>query len=266
VYLRPAARADGLAPPLVFVDDVSEEQAGKIQGAGYAWLCLVESSPGNNHGWVNLGGEPRPRAEISAAAKILAREFGADPSSADWRHYGRAVGFTNRKPSRAVNGLQPFARLRIRSELTSPAGDALLVRARTDLAAEAAQRRMQKASEAREARVSLFGGDQAMSDIVARFHAARARHRGPDQSDSAADFSACMAMMNHGFSDEQVAAALREARPDLADRHADAADYIHRTVERARERAYGGDQQRRGLLLKPATLPKKRKEQEEQET
>lgn len=263
VFLRPAERSDGLAPPLVFVDDITEEQASKIAAAGYAWTALVESSVGNFHGWLNLGGEPRPRAEISAAAKIMAREFGGDPSSADWRHFGRAVGFTNKKPSRAVNGLAPFARLRIQSELASPAGEALLVRARADLAAEAAHRREQKKREAHEARASVFGGDQAMGDIVARFRAARARHRGPDQSDSAADFSACMAMMNHGFSDEQVAAALREARPDLADRHADPDDYIKRTITNARANAYGEDQQRRGLSLKPATLPIRRKEDEE---
>jgi len=40
-------------------------------------------------------------------------DFGGDLSSADWRHFGRLAGFTNRKPERLLaNGLAPFVRLR----------------------------------------------------------------------------------------------------------------------------------------------------------
>ena len=47
------------------------------------------------------------------AAKELAKRFGGDLSSADWRHFGRLAGFTNRKPERLLqNGLPPFVRLR----------------------------------------------------------------------------------------------------------------------------------------------------------
>ena len=47
------------------------------------------------------------------AAKELAKRFGGDLSSADWRHFGRLAGFTNRKPERLLpNGLAPFVRLR----------------------------------------------------------------------------------------------------------------------------------------------------------
>ena len=49
----------------------------------------------------------------SLAAKELAKRFGGDLSSADWRHFGRLAGFTNRKPERVLpNGLAPFVRLR----------------------------------------------------------------------------------------------------------------------------------------------------------
>jgi hypothetical protein len=47
------------------------------------------------------------------AAKELARRFGGDLSSADWRHFGRLAGFTNQKLKRRLqNGLAPFVRLR----------------------------------------------------------------------------------------------------------------------------------------------------------
>jgi RepB DNA-primase from phage plasmid len=47
------------------------------------------------------------------AAKALAERFGGDPSSADWRHFGRLAGFTNPKRERQLlSGMRPFARLR----------------------------------------------------------------------------------------------------------------------------------------------------------
>jgi RepB DNA-primase N-terminal domain len=46
------------------------------------------------------------------AAKALARCFGGDLPSADWRHFGRLAGFTNPKRERQLlSGMQPFARL-----------------------------------------------------------------------------------------------------------------------------------------------------------
>jgi len=47
------------------------------------------------------------------AAKTLAESFGADLSSADWRHFGRLAGFTNPKRERQLpSGMRSFARLR----------------------------------------------------------------------------------------------------------------------------------------------------------
>src|SRR5262249_21638673 len=41
-----------------------------------------------------------------------ASRFGGDPGSADWRHFGRLSGFTNRKERhRLTNGLFPFVRI-----------------------------------------------------------------------------------------------------------------------------------------------------------
>src|SRR5208283_981407 len=49
---------------------------------------------------------------ISRKATRLARRFLGDPASADWRHYGRLAGFTNRKEKyRRENGLFPFVLL-----------------------------------------------------------------------------------------------------------------------------------------------------------
>jgi hypothetical protein len=58
-------------------------------------------------------GEVLEATTSTRMAKQLAERFGGDPSSADWRHFGRLAGFTNPKPERRLpSGVPPFARLR----------------------------------------------------------------------------------------------------------------------------------------------------------
>ena len=80
--------------------------------AGFQPALVVETSPQNFQVWLNHG-RTLDRNMSSWAAKELAKRFGGDLSSADWRHFGRLAGFTNRKPERLLpNGLAPFVRLR----------------------------------------------------------------------------------------------------------------------------------------------------------
>ena len=80
--------------------------------AGFQPALVVETSPQNFQVWLNHG-RTLDRDMSTLAAKELAKRFGGDLSSADWRHFGRLAGFTNRKPERLLpNGLAPFVRLR----------------------------------------------------------------------------------------------------------------------------------------------------------
>jgi hypothetical protein len=83
-----------------------------MKAEGFAPALVIETSPTNFQEWLNHG--RLLEAELSTrAAKKFAERFGGDPSSADWRHFGRLGGFTNPKPERQLSsGLQPFARLR----------------------------------------------------------------------------------------------------------------------------------------------------------
>src|SRR5262249_3518392 len=65
----------------------------------------------NFQAWLNHGRVLSQRLS-SAAARALAERFGGDLGSADWRHYGRLAGFTNRKEKhRQEDGRFPFVRL-----------------------------------------------------------------------------------------------------------------------------------------------------------
>jgi hypothetical protein len=107
IYVRPA----GLHP-LSLIDDLSVEALKRMKAEGFEPAVVVETSLDNFQAWLNHG-QVLAAAASTHAAKQLAARFGGDPSSADWRHFGRLAGFTNPKRERQLpSGMRPFARLR----------------------------------------------------------------------------------------------------------------------------------------------------------
>ena len=107
IFVRPHG-----AHALSLVDDVSADAIAAMKESGFHPAVVVETSPGNFQVWVNHGRVLSDHTFGTQAAKELAHRFGGDPSSADWRHFGRLAGFTNQKPNRRLsNGHQPFVRL-----------------------------------------------------------------------------------------------------------------------------------------------------------
>jgi len=107
IYVRPA----GLHA-LSLIDDLSAEAIERMKAEGFEPAVVVETSPNNFQAWLNHG-QVLEAATSTRAAKALVERFGGDPSSADWRHFGRLAGFTNPKRERQLpSGLRPFARLR----------------------------------------------------------------------------------------------------------------------------------------------------------
>ena len=83
-----------------------------MKADGFEPAVVVETSPSNFQAWLNHG-QILESTISTLTAKHLAKRFGGDPSSADWRHFGRLAGFTNPKPERQLpSGMRPFARLR----------------------------------------------------------------------------------------------------------------------------------------------------------
>ena len=97
---------------LSLIDDLSVKAIAQMTNGGFQPALVVETSPRNFQVWLNHG-QTLDRDMGSWAAKQLAKQFRGDLSSADWRHFGRLAGFTNRKPERLLpNGVAPFVRLR----------------------------------------------------------------------------------------------------------------------------------------------------------
>jgi hypothetical protein len=107
IYIRPKGEHD-----LSMVDDLTADAISAMKQTGFNPAVIVETSPDNFQAWLKHNG--RLSKEVStAAARALAEKFGGDRGAADWRHFGRLAGFTNRKAKHldASTGLYPYVRL-----------------------------------------------------------------------------------------------------------------------------------------------------------
>jgi hypothetical protein len=83
----------------------------RLRSDGFAPAVVLETSPGNFQAWLHHG-EILPKHLSTLAARMLASRFGGDLASADWRHFGRLAGFTNRKGKyQKTDGTFPYVRL-----------------------------------------------------------------------------------------------------------------------------------------------------------
>ncbi len=106
IYIRPKGEH-----PLSMVDDLTADAIHQMKQQGFEPCVVVETSPGNFQAWLNHG-KVLPKTESTIAARLLAQRFGGDQGAADWRHFGRLAGFTNRKEKyRQEDGRHPFVRL-----------------------------------------------------------------------------------------------------------------------------------------------------------
>lgn len=106
IYVRPAGESS-----YTLLDDLTQDTLLRHDTEGYAPAAVVETSTGSFQAWLRHE-QPLSKELGTLAAKTLADRFAADRSAADWRRFGRAPGFTNRKPQhRNVQSLYAFVRL-----------------------------------------------------------------------------------------------------------------------------------------------------------
>ncbi len=178
IYVRPAG-----THRLSLIDDLSAEAIERMKAEGFEPAVVIETSSNNFQAWLNHGHVLE--APISTrAAKELVERFGGDPSSADWRHFGRLAGFTNPKRERQLpSGMRPFARLRSATgRVYSKAAEFLAgIRPSGDgreMQAEESRKRGQRKGrvEVRELNEfhadPLYGGDLHRADMAWAKHAA----------------------------------------------------------------------------------------------
>ena len=219
IFLRPTGES-----AYTLLDDLSSDAESSMCNEGFTPAAVIETSPGNFQAWLRHA-QPLGKELGTLAAKMLAARFSADPSAADWRRFGRAPGFTNRKLKyRERNGLFPFARL------TRSSGQVFA--AAEDFSAELVERgreeQRQRTLLRRQESVPLRRSPTATLSLP-RFRSAPRYVGRSAAADMAFSICACV----HGWHADDIAAALRcdylSENPDPGRRDA----YIRRTLEKA---------------------------------
>ena len=222
IYLRPSGEHR-----YTVLDDLSEIALAKLAADGFTPCAVVETSAGNFQAWLKHTAV-LPKLLGTFAAQTLAGRYGADPSAADWRRFGRLPGFTNCKPKyKKPDGLFPFVQLRSFSGQQYPAAEAFH-REITRLFEAREQDR-----EARRLRSSLppQRGPRSSRLSLERF---RTSPKYQNRS-AAADIAFCIAAYANGMSEDRIQRALEDDYLSRDPSPSKRAAYIRRTMTKARD-------------------------------
>jgi hypothetical protein len=219
IYIRPKGEHHG-----TLVDDLKGSAVLAMKGSGFNPAVIVETSPGNFQAW--LKHPERLGKELgTAAARALADRFGGDLSAADWRHFGRLAGFTNRKAKYldAATGRYPFVCLIEAGGGIYPEAERFLSGVKNDIERQKAER-----ERLREhiRKIAFLSKDLKTVDAFR----ADARYGGDG---TRIDFAYAIYALSHGAGPAEVEAAIRSR--DLSHKGNDRRqnDYVERTIKKA---------------------------------
>ena len=217
VFIRPAGEHN-----LSMVDDLTGDSIRRMTKSGFAPALVVETSPGNFQAWLK---HPRilPKELSTAVARSLANEFGGDTGAADWRHFGRLAGFTNRKPRhQGEDGLFPFVMVREASGTVYDVANRFISEVESTLIDE----------KDRRAKVRHTVGSRRSQRALKGIETFRANPAYAGDG-TRIDLAYAIYALSRGASVEQVEEAIR--RRDLSHKGGAKrqADYVARTIRKA---------------------------------
>jgi len=220
IYIRPHGEH-----AISLIDDASPQTIEQLKSEGFAPAAVLETSPRNFQAWL-CHGQILPKHLSTFAARLLASRFGGDPASADWRHYGRLAGFTNRKDKyRRTDGTFPYVRLHEASGMVYVKADEFLAEVKSLYEAEqsklpppASLRRRSLCSSnlknIEDFRAKpIYGGDQTRVDLAYAVYA-----------------------LAHGIPENTARDALTSRDLSHKGDRKRQLDYVDRTIRKARER------------------------------
>ena len=238
IYIQPYAAQDRNAGYiLVDLDRTNPAVIENMRANGHDPCVVLQTSAGHLQAWIHLSSSALEPAVATAAGKQLARVYGGDLGSTDWRHLGRLAGFTNQKPQRRTpGGYAPWVKIvythpglarnadgLLRSVIQLPALTQGASPEKPCACAGRLPNTLPPSIAAAEA-TQIYQGWMQRWRIAERF---------PQPDWSIVDFWIARQLLSQGTSAEQVRAILQLASPHFPRRHADPGDYLQRTVARA---------------------------------
>jgi hypothetical protein len=219
IYIRPAG-----AHSLSLLDDLRAESLLRMKTQGFQPALVVETSPGNFQVWLQHG-RVLSKDISTATAKALARRFGGDQGSADWRHFGRLAGFTNRKEKhRRADGYSPYVRILEATATQYPEAARFLREMEAELkaAVEASAKRREFLRKRPQSAIETIKGIEYFR-IHPKYGGAQSR----------SDLAYAVYALDHGVCESRVRDAI--ATQDLSFKGSSSrqADYIDRIIDKA---------------------------------
>ena len=220
IYLRPSGEHR-----YTVLDDLDETKLARLSADGFEPCAVVETSSGNFQAWLK---HPTvlPKLLGTFAAQTLAARYGADPSAADWRRFGRLPGFTNCKAKyKRDDGLFPFVRLHSHSGQPFSKAQAFL----EEITAAYEARERQREQRRVERVLSPQRGPRSLPSLERFRTSARYAER-----PAAADIAFCVAAYSSGMDEASIEQALTDEYLSRDPSPSKRAAYIRRTMNKAR--------------------------------
>ena len=232
VYIQPYAEHRNPGYVLVDLDRSGPEVVEAMRADDLAPCVVLQTSPGNLQAWLHVSTTPLEPALASSISKQLARRYGGDLASTDWRHLGRLAGFTNQKPQRRNGrGYAPWVKVLYAHAGLVAQGTALLLAAPCGLPGTSQRAGAPRAQEIANAdAVAAVTATHIYADWLQRL---RIPERFPQPDWSIVDKWIAKELLRQGMPAPRVAAILRAGSPGFPRRHSHPEDYLSRTLARA---------------------------------
>jgi hypothetical protein len=238
IYLQPYAGDQNAGYILIDLDRADPTVVEIMRAHGHDPCAVLETSPGHRQAWIQLSTSPLEPALATAAGKRLARAYGGDLASTNWRHLGRLAGFTNQKPQwRTPGGYAPWVKVVHARAGLAPGADALLqsVRALAQPLCQGIEPAPR--SSASSMAQAAVPSNRVVAEATAIYHRCIQRwhilERFPQPDWSIVDLWVAKHLLSQGTPATQVQTILRIASPHFPRRHGNPDDYLRRTVARA---------------------------------
>jgi RepB DNA-primase from phage plasmid len=230
IYIWPYAQDQNAGYILLDLDRAAPAVLETMWANGHEPCVVLQTSPGHLQVWIRVSMLPLEPTVATAIGKYLARTYGGDLASTDWRHLGRLAGFTNQKPQRRTrSGYAPWVKVvHARAGLARHA-DALLQSAL--LVPAVAERQSHDAlSDNQSDRAAGIGAAEAAEIYQNWTHRWRIAERFTQPDWSIVDLWIARKLLSQGTPTERIQDILRLGSPHFPRRHTDPDDYLRRTV------------------------------------
>jgi len=236
IYIHPFVEEHNAGYVLVDLDDGDLAVISRMRANGHDPCVVLHTSPGHLQAWIRVSTSPLRPALATAIGKHLARIYGGDMASTDWRHLGRLAGFTNQKPQRrTANGLAPWVTIEHARAGLATSAEWLLEAVALDPATPPRSLRRPTGTTVDwpDADPPPLTAAEATRIYRAWMERWRIRQRFPQPDWSILDLWIARQLRRQGRTPAEIRAAIWLGSPEFPRGHSDPEDYLRRTLARA---------------------------------